>query len=900
MQMQDSWKWGFIPAQHHGFSVENLPTDLRHVMQAVRVKKRRTGSDELAEYEIVDESGGDEMGRHLWIPESEGAGTFPLQRWTSGWRHSWPAVAWTKDSTNRINRVEGDPVPTGGNPNEFFAFPIFKGDYKHDFRYAREAPALPDEKCFSKVAGGRIGIILSATREDEQVPLWMDCDSRLIAPHFAGDGRTGTLVADTNADDEIDPDRCARLQNLTRVIKGPSSPCADFHGENSLALNITEAGRGDVHGGLWADKLASGVIPPLPSGIGFPFAPAPQGTVTAAARALAFFSHFQGGPLVAGPNNDQHKFGVDADGNVINSGHTALKQLKWFSVIEDGPDKYDGIFSYQDFPKPLPPLPAPFSTQVYYEFDPNLTHQVCGVTRDGEYRWRAASFLYSPTDGGGVPDPRPRPEDEIPPPPGGLPIPPGPRAGEFTTAPLPPIDEGPIEFPQLPTGFQFEPDDPTSGPGFPAVEVGGTIPLVAGGRALGDPAFTERDPVGRPISGLIAPGGRFQVSESPPDFLKNPSLMVKDRRQFRSLPYAAVPLDLSAVSFMGRPQHIRQGVPDFRNWFTPTEAAIRQMDRTTPVTIRSEFYGAQKAGLAGGFTNDPWDYTERPGLGRWLGGTAPGGEAFMSPELDMADVGNAIIVPVRDLEPPFAFIDTITKLGPPSLPKSDVYKVAVPDTAYWAAGLPDLAGGGILLGYRWGTDSVGNLTFECVDKDGVVATVLTLTKDCSVKFGPPGVTDKSEPLHVKADPVTGPSEVLIEDSGVGSIIGFELPDGSDKAIVANLMLPENIDLSVDPTVEFQLCVFDTGSGDGDVQFDVEATYIKDTELATKAVDETIPATVPVINTKFQQTSFKVTLDRTKIEANDRMALKVIRRGSDILDTFDKSVALYEFARLNFG
>lgn len=92
-----------------------------------------------------------------------------------------------------------------------------------------------------------------------------------------------------------------------------------------------------------------------------------------------------------------------------------------------------------------------------------------------------------------------------------------------------------------------------------------------------------------------------------------------------------------------------------------------------------------------GATGDPWNYTQRPGRGRYRGGTANGGFVVLPPEvgLEMADDG---------LEP---------KEG---VTVSETYWGVGPGAKFFA-GIPDLVTGRPLDGFSWGSDSSSDLVF---------------------------------------------------------------------------------------------------------------------------------------------------------------------------------------------
>lgn len=602
---------GLFPLQQVLWEREQIDLDDRNVLRAVRVKERDLVVHKLGHEQPIDESGGDILGGFLWLPQDEGVpppeGPPSLTRYTSAWRMgAWPSIV-KLDTKNRLNDTEGnahgggvagDPsaVATGGGkaskPTK--VLPIFGGSYRPDTRFAHEIPFLPDEKCFPRPAGNSFGLVVSADREDRQDPLWMQTDPRLIAPHFAGDWKMGSIVADLNDKDEIDPERCARLQTIFRVVKRPDSNCADFHDENSIAWNITEGGRVHTHGGLVCDKpfgggqgkppdvpTPSSEFPPVSSlnpftgegggggpspdiadpataaGLIPPFS-GPGQTVTApppSVRVHGLASQHQSGPFVTGHFEDVHRHALDADGNPINSLHLSTNSLFYRSRTEDAPLHFEGRFTY-----PLSTPPNNFRTGVYtlpvhLELSDH-PHSWCGGSALGLWKWRAQAVHYLIHDTEGPPGlPRPPTDDPNRPP-----------------VPTPGIgDSG---------GVPFEPNDPT--------------------------------PV-RP--------------RAPSD---------------RDFPVVGTTLESAAPAFLARPQFFGEKLEgqlwfDYRNAAKMDQQDIWLIDHFTPVTARLEAFGAQR--------EDAWSYNEKPGSSKYVGGTASGGFMLFPPEISLADADGGLAAP---------------------------------------------------------------------------------------------------------------------------------------------------------------------------------------------------------------------------------------------------------------
>ena len=153
----------------------------------------------------------------------------------------------------------------------------------------------------------------------------------------------------------------------------------------------------------------------------------------------------------------------------------------------------------------------------------------------------------------------------------------------------------------------------------------------------------------------------------------------------------------------------------------------------------------------------------------------------------------------------------------------------------------------------------------------------------------------SDPLAIKADPITSPSQVTS-----GDLIAFELPNAATKAVLADEVTPINLSLAVNPVLDIHFVVSSAGTGAGNVRFRLLVRYIDNGELTTKAVDETLPRTIGVINTLNEHHTFTVTLDASKISATDHhISFKLERLGADVLDTFDGNIAILDAAQIVF-
>lgn len=196
-----------------------------------------------------------------------------------------------------------------------------------------------------------------------------------------------------------------------------------------------------------------------------------------------------------------------------------------------------------------------------------------------------------------------------------------------------------------------------------------------------------------------------------------------------------------ALSF--RPQKVAKGEPDLRYDRRPPMKAKRAHDRTAPLTIRFEGYGAQggrdeppymspgstgsKVATSGG----SWRYTQPPARSRFYGGTASGGTVFMPPEVDL-----------HSIDADFA---------PNKVPLSSTFLVGAPG-ARFAAARPELATGGVRKGWSWGVNGDGDLEWYYHDTSGAETLGATFTSDGFVLTDQPsggiGLSDVPTPVAV--------------------------------------------------------------------------------------------------------------------------------------------------------
>lgn len=505
---------------------------------------------------------------------------------------------------------------------------------------------------------GTYGVSLSTMDVDRQIEDFMPCDPRMCAVHM-GPGQTdsGSLVYDVRQDGGWDDSRGATYQTHFRVVKGFGGILTMrdlLHGTgtvqasfNSLALNIGRTGQGDGLGGFVVDRC--------------------KGKKCEIGR----MSTWDGGPFDTAGLDDKHILGTDADGNQINPLHLTTHAFFCGRFVSrsstgttinhgGGPGETsdhtgdgdlvadtDGPLNFESSWE----KGTDFSrvVKVHCAYDPEVGYSWPepggSEAASGAWGWWSTTVITESTPGGATPGRK-----------------------------KPPV-----------TG---DPGDP---PG------GGPVP---GGSPPGGPKTPKELGIVRgdvdPIVGKVRGGSS--------------SVLVQRI-------HAVTTAEIALPGLLARPQLWRQDAPDLRNKQGWGDAdAVYTAELTTPVVGRLSVFGAQGGAKGGPYlagsgsgthvAGDPWGYTQRPGVSREGGGTAPGGWWVLPPEVDGSDV---------DVD-----------FAPKDVTLSPTYFATGPG-AMFGSGLPELASGGVRSGWSWG-QAVGStvLSFRAHNSSGTATAFLNL------------------------------------------------------------------------------------------------------------------------------------------------------------------------------
>lgn len=398
---------------------------------------------------LVDEkSAGNVIGAVLWrhaeqllVPTGFRATGRPL-RGVPAWAWAFPAQA-----------ISARELPDG--TFDVTLLPVGDGAFAIDERF-EPIKARSSAPC----AAGTSGVLLAATDERSQQPVFFPTGGRLTAPHWAGSAADGSLVHDS------DRDHRARLQTLTRVWRVPKTCGGLLYGPLGALGLVFQIGisKGGVRGGVLAD-----------------------GGGGAGAQRLGGLSNLVGGPFRIPGAGDKHAQGVNEDGDSVGPVELSSDAIWHLDGERDAPF----LFSTDPYEVEHGSPGVPQDVELVY--DPAETHPTpCGA-KAGRFRWQTRVPLVPveeehPDDGGGggggdrpkkpkkpkrpwaTPQPKPKPEEHwtTPRPTPNRPDPEGPSEGPVVI-PVPTggvrPDPGPLVIPIPTGGFRPDPEGPaTDGP----------------------------------------------------------------------------------------------------------------------------------------------------------------------------------------------------------------------------------------------------------------------------------------------------------------------------------------------------------------------------------------------------------------------------------------------------
>ncbi len=412
-------------------------------------------------------------------------------------------------------------------------------------------------------------------------------------------------------------------------------------GANAIAIQLGQSGCTDTEGGYVYDVGQGGE-------------PAGKGTQVEQELpyVIAQLSVNKGGFIDVGSSDDKHENGADADGTKINKAHISTKALFRRNRSEDGPIEFNGPYPQ--------PIKLPKKVEAHLGWD------------DATQMWR----FWSET-----------PHEMI----SWVPTFPPPQLPQTPTGPkLSNMNVPMVPMPLPPTGMTAsagkanpatikQPNPPVATPATVSTSTG----TVQGAKPFTNPLESGTPaPPGAPFvpTGVIVPEEPF----GPPQLISN---------EINPLP---TPATIAGQSFLGSnmafasSQELSQPV----GWGAAA-ASYGKGATASPVTGGMSAFGAQGGQQAPtscgggplyvGAGGDPWVYNQKPGSGRFAVGTASGGWIIHPPETSPADQESYGMVP-------------------PNTTLSTTYFMTAPG-AYFAAGTPNLAIGGVTSGWSWGMDS---------------------------------------------------------------------------------------------------------------------------------------------------------------------------------------------------
>lgn len=355
MQPQDKARLGLLYLQDHRGTIS------WEARQGLWIAGRVVDEDEFYRPLTQDNTYGDLLCALGWIPDT---------RRYMGWAFAWPAEIQTPAFLPKL-------------------FPVQKGNWTPDDRFkAMEAAHPPFAGRYPRGWGG---VVLGATREDAQDPIWIPGHYGDVAANRA-QHQVGTRVFDLHNDGA--PSMWAQWQSLVRVAR-PREPKKGYWSAsdkaNALALQLGPTGSDDKAAGFMLCYAPVGDRPNPKSLIinvyQSPLSPLPEssysgldylglGTVVRdPPGVLTAMSWLRGGPIVVPHAGDQHYRGETEDGETILAGHLH-KNTVFYGGIWDCPLDLQNTFE----PKRVFSATSGKAWRVYCQVRGDASHQ----TPDGK------------------------------------------------------------------------------------------------------------------------------------------------------------------------------------------------------------------------------------------------------------------------------------------------------------------------------------------------------------------------------------------------------------------------------------------------------------------------------------------------------------------------------------
>jgi hypothetical protein len=207
------------------------------------------------------ESSASEDGSGGESPGGGSSGGGEVAKFTVGADASIPTfdtIPRTQERTSSGGAPGGGPKAASGRVS---LLPIVEPIGDPDLRFSPMIAEAPPG-----MAAGRRGVLLAATNELGQKPVFLPAAEPLVAVNHDGNPARASLVFDLGEDGKPDPERFARLQSMMRVVRAKAGSSLaknvqlDHPGSHLLAWQLATGGRDNLAGfGLVADKPIRGV-----------------------------------------------------------------------------------------------------------------------------------------------------------------------------------------------------------------------------------------------------------------------------------------------------------------------------------------------------------------------------------------------------------------------------------------------------------------------------------------------------------------------------------------------------------------------------------------------------------------------------------------------------------------
>lgn len=168
-------------------------------------------------------------------------------------------------------------------------------------------------------------------------------------------------------------------------------------------------------------------------------------------------------------------------------------------------------------------------------------------------------------------------------------------------------------------------------------------------------------------------------------------------------------------------------------------------------------------------------------------------------------------------------------------------------------------------------------------------TVGTLTDNSTAgtltdhRNGAPGTAYRKIPIATSEWNLTVGTPPAVGVASTTNAPALLYDDTTKETARFSIVLPGDVDLSVNPEIRLILAPVSAQTTGSTVVFEAVNRYVGDSEVFNKAIDETVTANIAVSNTALERITATLTLDKTKLAAEDHIGIALSRLPADASD-----------------